>query len=102
MTNETKRNLCNARNISVTNIMQTRLPSEIGIGEVERVCRLLVDPSKFDCLIVHLVRDPRAVLSSLIPMSFFEGEVSSLRSPCLLKEYQILCSLVLENLENSE
>lgn len=80
--------------------MQTRLPSEIGIGEVERVCRL--DPSKFDCFIVHLVRDPRAVLSSLIPMSFFEGEVSSLRSPCLLKEYQILCSLVLENLENLE
>ena len=66
--------------------MQTRLSSEIGIGEVERVCRL--DPSKFDCsLIVHLVRDPRAVLSSLIPMSFFEREVSSLRSPCLLKEY---------------
>ena len=41
--------------------MQSRLPREIGIREVERVCHS--GPSKFDYLIVHLVMDPRAVLS---------------------------------------
>ena len=38
---------------------------------MERVCRS--NPSKFDCLIVYLVRDLRAVLSCLIAMLFLEG-----------------------------
>ena len=54
--------------------MESRIPWEIGIPEVERVCRS--DPGRFDCLIVHLVRDPRAVLSSLInSASVFHGEI---------------------------
>ena len=71
-TKDSLRNVCNARKISATKIMQSRLPREIGIREVERVCRS--EPSKFDCLIVHLVRDPRAVLSSLIRRAFFMGK----------------------------
>ena len=80
--------------------MQTRLPREIGIREVERVCRS--DPSKCHCLIVHPVRDPRAVFSSLIKRHFIEKPARSL-SPTgianLKDNAHLLCSLVSENLE---
>ena len=112
LTKESLRKACNARKITVTKIMQTRLPREIGIREVERVCRS--DPSNFDCLIVHLVRDPRAVLDSLIQRYFFMGEparslftqkpLSAEGISLLKKNAQLLCSLVMENLNyvNSE
>ena len=106
-TKESLGKLCNARKISVTKIMQSRLPREIGIREVERVCRS--DPSKFDCLIVHLVRDPRAVLSSLMKRTFFMGgrekrlltqKPLSVEGISLVKKNaQMLCSLVAGNLE---
>ena len=105
---ESLKKACKARKITVTKIMQTRLPREGGIHELEQVCRS--DPSKFDCFIIHLVRDPRAVLSSLISRRFFmEGPVANLftqrpMSPegiKLLKENaQMLCTLVLENLDH--
>jgi len=104
---ESLKKACNARKITVTKIMQTRLPREGGIRELEQVCRS--DPIKFDCLIVHLVRDPRAVLSSLIPRRFFmKGPVANLftQTPMspegikLLKENaQTLYALVSENLD---
>ena len=104
---ESLKKACKARKITVTKIMQTRLPREGGIRELERVCRS--DPSKFDCFIIHLVRDPRAVLSSLISRRFFvEGPVANLftQTPMspegikLLKENaQMLCTLVSENLD---
>jgi len=112
LTKESLRKACNARKITVTKIMQTRLPRDIGIREVERVCRS--DPSKFDCLIVHLVRDPRAVLASLTQRCFFMGEparslftqkpLSAEGISLLKKNAQMLCSLVMENLNyvNSE
>ena len=100
LTKESLRKACNARKITVTKIMQTRLPREIGIREVERVCRS--DPSKFDCLIVHLVRDPRAVLSSLIKRHLIGRPARSL-SPQgianLKNNSYLLCSLVSENLD---
>ena len=99
-TKESLRKACNARRITVTKIMQTRLPREIGIAEVERVCRS--DPSKFDCLIVHLIRDPRAVLSSVIKREII-GESARSLSPqgiaSLKNNARLLCSLVSENLE---
>ena len=49
--------------------MQTRLPGDIGIQELRRVCSS--EPSKFGCLIIHLVGDPRAVVSSLIIKKFY-------------------------------
>ena len=49
--------------------MQYRLPDEIGIREPQRVCS--TEPTKFECLIIHLVRDPRAVLWSVIRRKFF-------------------------------
>ena len=107
LTKESLRKACNARKITVTKIMQTRLPREIGIREVERVCRS--DPSKFDCLIVHLVRDPRAVLASLTLRRFFMGEparsllsqkpLSTKGISLVKKNAQMLCSLVTENLD---
>ena len=112
LTKESLRKACNSRKLTVTKIMQTRLPGKIGIGEVERVCRS--DPSKFDCLIVHLVRDPRAVLASLTQRGFFMGKpvrnllnqtpLSAEGITLLKKNAQILCSLVMENLDfvNSE
>ena len=89
--------------------MQTRLPREIGIREVERVCRS--DPSKFDCLIVHLVRDPRtrAVLSSLIRRGFFfknaaremftEKPLSTKAISLVTENAQMFCSLITGNLD---
>ena len=107
LTKESLRKACNARRITVTKIMQSRLPREIGIREVERVCRS--DPSKFDCLIVHLVRDPRAVLSSLMKRAFFMGEhvkrlvtqkpLSAKGISLVKKNAQMLCSLITGNLE---
>ena len=100
LTRESLRKACNGRKITVTKIMQTRLPREIGIREVERVCRS--DPSKFDCLIVHLVKDPRAVLSSLIKRHFI-GKTGKSLSPQgignLNDNAHLLCSLVSENLD---
>ena len=108
LTKESSRKACNARKITVTKIMQTRLPSEGGIHELEQVCRS--DPSKFDCFIVHQVRDPRAVLSSLISKHFYSLEPTAnvfTMTPMspegikLLKENaQMLCMLVLENLDH--
>ena len=105
---ESLKKACKARKMTVTKIMQTRLPREGGIHELEQVCRS--DPSKFDCFIIHLVRDPRAVLSSLISRRFFvEGPVANLFSQRpmspkgikLLKENaQMLCTLVIENLDH--
>ena len=106
-TKEPLRKVCNERKISATKIMQSRLPREIGIREVERVCRS--DPGKFDCLIVHLVRDPRAVLSSLLRRAFFMGghekslltqkPLSAEGISLLKKNAQMLCSLIVENLD---
>ena len=105
---ESLKKACKARKITVTKIMQTRLPREGGIRELERVCRS--DPGKFDCFIVHLVRDPRAVLSSLISRRFFmEGQAANLftQTPMspegikLLKENaQTLCTIVMANLDH--
>ena len=105
-TQDSLRNVCNARKISATKIMQSRLPREIGIREVERVCRS--DPSKFDCLIVHLVRDPRAVLSSLMKRGFFMGDstrklfsekpLPTEAISIVKKNAQMLCSLIEGNL----
>jgi len=107
LTEESLRKACNERKITVTKIMQTRIPREIGIREVERVCRS--DPSKFDCLIVHLVRDPRAVLSSLIRRGFFFEQPArkmftkkplSTEAISLVKQNaQMLCSLIAGNLD---
>ncbi|KAL9979931.1 hypothetical protein ACROYT_G008452 [Oculina patagonica] len=107
LTKDWLRRACNARKMTVTKIMQTRLPREVGIRELERVCRS--DPGTFDCLIVHLVRDPRAVLSSLLRRRFFMGNEGNLfrekpMSPeaiSLLKQNaQTVCSLVSENLHH--
>ena len=112
LTEESLRKICNERKITVTKIMQTRIPREIGIRELERVCRS--DPSKFDCLIVHLVRDPRAVLSSLIRRGFFlngatrkmvsEKPLSPEAISIVKQNAQMICSLIAGNLDyvNSE
>ena len=68
-TKETARYACKAKKLTVAKVMQTRLPRNIGIQELQRVCS--ADPAKFDCLIIHLVRDPRAMVSSLLGRKFF-------------------------------
>ena len=68
-TKEAVSNACRAKKLTVAKVMQTRLPREIGIQELQRVCS--ADPAKFDCLIIHLVRDPRAMVSSLLGRDFF-------------------------------
>ena len=68
-TKETVSNACKAKKLTVAKVMQTRLPRNIGIQELQRVCS--ADQARFDCLIIHLVRDPRAVVSSLLGRKFF-------------------------------
>ena len=106
LTKESLRKACKARKITVTKIMQTRLPKEGGILELEQVCRS--DPSEFDCFIVHQVRDPRAVLSSLISKRFYSLEPTAdlfkmkpmppEGKKLLMENAQMLCALVLVNL----
>ena len=61
-------------------MMQTRLPNEIGIRQLQRVCGS--EPAKFACLIIHLLRDPRAVMLSHIQKKFFlGGKVTKLINP---------------------
>ena len=69
LTKKAIREACNSRRITVAKIMQTRLPGDTGIQELRRICSS--EPSKFECLIIHLVRDPRAVVSSLIIKKFY-------------------------------
>lgn len=106
-TNEAVRNACRAKKLTVAKIMQTRLPRDIGIQELQRVCSS--DPTKFDCLIIHLVRDPRAVVSSMLGRKFFimGGPQRKLLIPANLttegkklvkQNAQLLCSQVTDNL----
>ena len=106
-TKESIREACKSRRITVAKIMQTRLPGEIGIRELQRVCSS--EPKNFECLIVHLVRDPRAVISSLIFRKFFipagpkaklitEKHTSLEGKEMIRHNSEILCSLVEVNL----
>ena len=107
LTQETMRKVCNSRRITVVKIMQYRLPDEIGINELQRVCSS--EPTQFECLTIHLVRDPRAVLWSVIHRKFFlrnaaDRRLVSLRNtPREGKEFVMrytrrLCSLSEQNL----
>ena len=111
-TKELLREVCNSRQVTVAKIMQTRLPGEIGIRELQRVCSS--EPDQFECLIIHLVRDPRAVVSSLILNKFHIPVISASdpkkrlrvafsKKPTLGKEAitnntHILCSVLEVNL----
>ena len=105
-TKEAVRDACRGKKITVAKVMQTRLPREIGIKELERVCR--ADPQQFDCLIIHLVRDPRAVISSLLRRKFFaqgpektlfySKNLTSEGLSLLKRNVQLLCSQVTNNL----
>ena len=104
---ETVTELCKSRNITVIKIMQTRLPREIGMRELQRVCSS--EPTRFKCLIIHLVRDPRAVLTSAIGRKFFlprwpKRNLITLQNTTsegheiIKNNTRIICSLVEENL----
>ena len=106
LTNEVVREACTTKKLTVAKIMQTRLPGEIGIQELERFCSS--DPNHFDCLIIHLVRDPRAVLSSLLKRKFFikdsrrqlfESKNLTAEAIEIIKQNsQLICSQVVDNL----
>ena len=107
ISNESIAEVCKSRKITVIKIMQTRLPREIGIRELQRVCS--TEPSRFECLIIHLVRDPRAVLTSAIGREFFlpkgpKRNLITLKNPSsegqeiIKNNTRIICSLVEENL----
>ena len=54
-TKESVREACKSRNITVTKIMQTRLPGEIGIRELQLVCSS--ELNNFECMIIHLIKN---------------------------------------------
>lgn len=106
ITKETAREACKKRNATAVKIMQTRLPGEIGIQELKRVCSS--DPEVFDCSIIHLVRDPRAVLSSLIGHKFYHTTGTKKRMissndiatkmPLIKRDASVFCSQIEDNL----
>ena len=107
ISNELTAELCKSRKITVIKIMQTRLPREIGIRELQRVCT--TEPTRFECLIIHLVRDPRAVITSAIRRKFFLPRrpkrnlitlinTTSEGQEIIKNNTRIICSLVEENL----
>ncbi|KAL9957630.1 hypothetical protein ACROYT_G034551 [Oculina patagonica] len=106
-TNKAVRNACRAKKLTVAKIMQTRLPQNIGIQELQKVCS--GDPTKFDCFIIHLVRDPRAVVSSMLGRKFFimggpkrklltSGNLTTEGKKLVKQNAQLLCSQVSDNL----
>ena len=98
-TKELVSEVCKSKRITVAKIMQTRLPGKSGIGDLQRVCSS--EPDKFDCLIIHLVRDPRAVISSLIKKKFYMGKVLTTKNTpheVIRHNSAILCSLIQGNL----
>ena len=109
-TKETVSNACKAKKLTVAKVMQTRLPRNIGIEELQRVCS--ADQAKFDCLIIHLVRDPRAMLSSLLGRKFFtQGPMSKLFTSSslttegwdLVKQHaELMCSQVSNNINHAK
>ena len=107
-TRESVREACKSRRIIIAKIMQTRLPGEIGVRELQQICSS--QPDTFKCLIVHLVRDPRAVTSSLIINKFYmpNGPKKKLivtRNACqegkemIRRHSNIMCSQIEENLK---
>ena len=106
LTNEVVREACTAKKLTVAKIMQSRLPRETGIQELKRFCSS--DPNQFDCLIIHLVRDPRAVLSSLLRRKFFikdfrrqlfdSKNLTAEATEIIKQNSQLICSQVVDNL----
>ena len=107
-TKESVREACKSRTITVAKIMQTRLPGEIGIRELHQICSS--EPDKFKCSIVHLVRDPRAVTSSLIINKFYmpngpkrklitTENTSQEGKEMIIRHSNIMCSQIEENLK---
>ena len=68
---ETVSKACSSRQVTVAKLMQSRLPWPNGIQDLVKACSS--DTGEFDCSIIHLVRDPRAMLSSLVRRAFFHG-----------------------------
>ena len=102
-TKESMSKVCKSRRITVAKIMQTRLPGKFGIRELQRVCSS--EPDKFECSIIHLVRDPRAVISSLINYQFYLLDKKNLITTTtpegkkIIRDNSfILCSLIEDNL----
>ena len=103
-TKESISEACKSRRITVTKIMQTRLPGKFGIRDLRRVCSS--EPDKFYCLIIHLVRDPRAVISSLINHHFYmkakeltaTQNATSEGKEIIRHNSFIVCSLIQNNL----
>ena len=100
------RAICKNRQTTVAKIMQTRLPENVGIQQLRRVCRS--NPEAFDCAIIHLVRDPRAVVSSLLRRTFFYGGAtkewfnsltSRARDEVIKDSARRMCSQVQDNIK---
>jgi len=80
---------CNTYNHTVIKILSSRMPSE-SFGTLKE---LFQQQNRYDVKLVHLVRDPRAVVFSRVKIGWIENHLH----PSFRKSVKNLCDLILQN-----
>ena len=71
LTQENLEYLCKRRKVTVAKMLITRLITKDTPTPIKQLS-FLCNSDYFDCLFIYLVRDPRAVISSLLNLGFFD------------------------------
>ena len=81
--------VCNAYNYTVIKILSSRVPSKT----IQTFKELFQKQNRYDVKMVHLVRDPRAVVFSRIKLKWMKDHLS----PGFHKNVQRICDPILQN-----
>ena len=82
---------CNQYNHTVVKILSCRLPNRT----IQNLEELFQQKHGYDVRLVHLVRDPRAVIYSRVKLGWIKDQ----RSPGFSREVHEICDLILENVQ---
>ena len=80
---------CNTHNHTVIKILSSRMPSE-SLGTLKE---LFQQQNRYEVKLVHLVRDPRAVVFSRVKLGWIKNHLH----PSFRKSVKNLCDLILQN-----
>ena len=87
LTRENLEATCRQRKLTVAKLLTTRL-SGMTYPAMEKLSLLCDSSTEFECLFIYLVRDPRAVISSLLDIGFFDKTTRKvLKSGTYSKDY---------------